>query len=440
MPSSHSARPRRRTLLLGIAVAVLTLAASEPAIAAPHAASAGSVRAPSVPASAVPAVSVPTVSATQDLGTITQNANILFNGAFASGRDNGQSTDYQGHSVWIFNDTALTSDALLTNTAAMTDDLNAADGIDLTSASPYISDDTGVPNSIIPMTLNEYAFQATHNGSCTIDTDPYCGSVFAYWPGAIVADPQRHRLLTFYGKLCRGQGNEGAPCYNGFAGQEQGSGVAAIDMDNQTVTRLDAQNMPAPIHTVDGDDNTMLWGPGQAYGDNSAFVSGDTLYGYGHCENFRCRLGRVPVASVQDRSQWTFYAGDSDGQPVWSANEADAVTVLDSGGAGGTVQWVPGLNAWLNTYMAVLSDTAQYEVADNPWGPWSAPQTMFTGQTPTGGVDYALYGHPEYAQNNGLTQYLSYYQPGTGYQRLERVDLAPSAAPTRSEPGPADRP
>jgi hypothetical protein len=41
-------------------------------------------------------------------------------------------------------------------------------------------------------------------------------------------------------------------------------------------------------------------------------------------------------------------------------------------------------------------------------------------------VDYALYGHPELAQNNGLTQYVSYYQPGTGYQRLVRVDFQPA--------------
>lgn len=411
-------RPRRRALL-AVAAAVLTLAAGEAAGGASPASAAGSV-----PAGAVPAVSVPGVSSTQDLGVIAQNSNILFNGAFASGRDNGQSTGYDGHSVWIFNDTALTNNSLLTNSGAMTDDLNGADGITLTSASPYTSTDTGVPDSLIPMTLNEFAFQADHNGDCTTATDAYCGSVFAYWPGAIVADPQRHRLLTFYGKLCRGQSDEGAPCYNGFAGQEQGNGVAAIDMDSRTVTRLDAENMPAPVHTVDGDDPTMLFGPGQGYGNNSAFVSGDTLYGYGHCVDFRCRLGRVPLASVQDRSQWTFYAGDSAGQPVWSANEADAVAVLDSGGAGGSVQWVPGLNAWLNTYMAPLSNSAQYEVADQPWGPWSAAQTMFQGQPPAGGsVDYAMYAHPEYAQNNGLTQYISYYQPGTGYQRLVRVDL-----------------
>jgi hypothetical protein len=403
----HLTLRRRGAVFAGVAAAVLTMVVGGSTAAA----------APAAPAAAV--------SGTRDLGVITQNANILFNGAFVSGRDNGQSTGYQGHSVWIFNDTALTDNSLLTNSGAMTDDTDASDGLTLTSASPFTSTDSGKPDSLIPMTLNEFAFQANHNGSCTTATDPYCGSVFAYWPGAIVADPQRHRLLTFYGKLCRGQSDAGAPCYNGFAGQEQGGGVAALDMDNRTVTRLDAVNMPAPVHSVEGDDPTLMWGPGQEYGNNSAFVSGDLLYGYGHCVNFRCRLGRVPLASVQDRAQWRFYAGDSGGQPVWSADENAAVTVLDSGAAGGTVQWVPGLNAWLDTYMAPLSNTASYETAPNPWGPWSAPQRMFDGQAPASGVDYASYAHPELAQNNGLTQYISYFQPGTGYQRLERVDFTP---------------
>ncbi|MFI1092822.1 DUF4185 domain-containing protein [Streptomyces sp. NPDC020917] len=402
---------RRSAVFAGVAAAVVSMVVGGPAAsAAPDTA---------------PAAFAAGVSAAQDLGVIAQNPHILYNGAFVSGRDNGQSTGYQGHSVWIFNDTALTDNSLLTNSGAMTDDTDASDGLTLTSASPFTSSDSGVPGSLIPMTLNEFAFQADHNGSCTIATDPYCGSVFAYWPGAIVADPQRHRLLTFYGKLCRGQSDEGAPCYNGFAGQEQGDGIAALDMDSHTVTRLDAVNMPAPVHSVDGDDLTLMWGPGQAYGNNSAFVSGDMLYGYGHCVNFRCRLGRVPLASVQDRAQWRFYAGDSGGQPVWSADESAAVSVLDSGAAGGTVQWVPGLNAWLDTYMAPLSDTAYYETAPNPWGPWSAAQRMFDGQAPASGVDYASYAHPELAQNNGLTQYISYFLPGTGYQRLERVDFTP---------------
>jgi uncharacterized protein DUF4185 len=368
----------------------------------------------------------PTVASTQDLGAITQNANILYNGPFASGRDNGQSTSYQGHSVWIFNDTALTSGQLVSNTGAMTDDLDASDGITLTSGSPFTSNDSGAPGAVVDETAAESAFQTAHNGDCTYPADEYCGSQYAFWPGAIVADPARHRLLTFYGKLCRGQSDADAPCYNGFAGQLIGNGVAELDMDTGTVTRLTAQNMPAPVQSIEGADPTLLFGPDDGYGNNSAVVSGDTLYAYGHCTNYRCRLARVPLASVQDRAQWTFYTGDVDGVPQWSSDETDAVQIMDSGAAGGTVEWVPALQEWLDVYLAPLSNTAYYEVASNPWGPWSSAQAMFTADPPASSVDYALYGHAEYAQNDGLTQYLSYFQPGTGYQMLERVDFQPA--------------
>lgn len=372
------------------------------------------------------AATPPTVTAVSELGPISQNGHILFNGAFVSGRDNGQSTGYLGHSVWIFNDTALTSGTLVSNTGAMTDDLNASDGLTLTSGSPFTTGDGDAPGAVVDLDGTEAAFQSAHNGGCSYPSDPYCGSQYAFWPGAIVADPTRHRLLTFYGKLCRGQSDSAAPCYNGFAGQLLGNGVAALDMDAGTVTRLTAQHLPAPVHSIEGDDPTLLWGPDVAYGNNSAVVQGDTLYAYGHCDNYRCHLGRVPLASVQDRAQWTFYTGTVNGTPQWSTDESASVAIVDSGAAGGTVLWSPGLNEWLDVYLAPLSNTAYVEVADNLWGPWSGPRAVFTAQPPSSGVDYALYGHPELAQNNGLTQYLSYYQPGTGYQRLVRVDFQPA--------------
>jgi hypothetical protein len=373
------------------------------------------------------AATLPTVSSVHELGPITQNGNILFNGAFVSGRDNGQSTGYNGHSVWIFNDTALTNNTLVSNTGAMTDDLDASNGLTLTSGSPFTSSDSGVPGAVVDLDSAEAAFQSAHNGGCSYPADQYCGSQYAFWPGAIVADPARNRLLTFYGKLCRGQSDSAAPCYNGFAGQLIGNGVAALNTSSGTVTRLAAQNLPAPVHSIEGDDPTLLWGAGVAYGNNSAVVQGDTLYAYGHCDNYRCHLGRVPLASVQDRAQWTFYTGTVNGVAQWSASESASVAIVDSGAAGGTVLWSAGLNEWLDVYLAPLSNTAYVEVADNLWGPWSSPEQLFTAQAPASGVDYALYGHPELAQNNGLTQYLSYYQPGTGYQRLVRVDLKPGA-------------
>lgn len=411
--SSFHGRRHRRVPALGAAV-VLAAAVllTGPASGAEDAAG----------TAAEPAVSVGSVT---ELGKITENENIDYDAPFFSGRDNGQSTGYDGKSVWIFNDTGVRNTSELpSNTAAMTDDMDASDGLDLTSASPFTPDDNGVPGPVIPKTGGEQAFLDAHGGDCSVDEDEYCGSQFAWWPGAIVADPARDRLLTFYGKLCRGQ-DAGRPCASDFIGQGQGSGVAELDMNTGTVTRLEAKNLPEPIPSVEGDDATLLFKPGEEYGNGSSVVQGDTLYAYGRCgDDGGCRLARVPLGSVEDRATWEFYAGTENGAALWSADESEAVgTGKRDGAAGSTVHRNEGLGTWINTYMNPLSNTASYQTAPNPWGPWSEPGKLFDSQPPEEGVNYALYAHPELAQNNGRTQYLTYYQPGTGHQRLVRVDF-----------------
>jgi hypothetical protein len=364
------------------------------------------------------------VSATE-LAPLVQNSHV---DTTIGGRDNGQSAGYGSQSVWFFDDTfERDPGAFVNNTAAITGDLNAADGITVTSATPYSATATGAPPEVVPRTLAEFAFQLTHNASgCTTATDPYCGSQYAYWPGPVVADPARNRVLGCFGKLCRGQSGASDPCYNDFVGQAIGTGVAALDMTTHSMSRLTVTNQTTPITSVEGTDPTMLFDPDHGIGGTSTVLVGSTLYAWGECNGLTtCKLGRVPVASVTDRAQWSFYTGtNTAGQPVWSSDIDAAVGTLNSGPAGGTVAWDAGLNAYLDVYMAPFSNTAMYATASNPWGPWSYPQTLFTGVAPTNGaVDYACFLHPEYAQNNGLTQYVTYYHPGDGVQHLVKVNF-----------------
>jgi hypothetical protein len=130
---------------------------------------------------------------------------------------------------------------------------------------------------------------------------------------------------------------------------------------------------------------------------------------------------------MQDRLAWRFYTGTTNGQPQWSADPADAVSIGEiDGAAGGTVQYVPSLHGYLNTYMAGITGVAVYQTAPNPWGPWTDPKTMFTGDPTNTLWDYAMFAHPEYATNGGLTQYITYYNPQTYQQQLVRVDFARS--------------
>jgi hypothetical protein len=120
----------------------------------------------------------------QILGPLDQNSHV-------SARDNGQSVFYGGKSYWFFDDTIETDpDAFLTSTAAVTSDLTAADNIQLHSTTFASEADTGAPTEFVPLSTAETDFQNEHASTdCTGSTDPNCGTVFGFWPGAAVADP-----------------------------------------------------------------------------------------------------------------------------------------------------------------------------------------------------------------------------------------------------------
>ncbi|MHA6763851.1 sigma-70 family RNA polymerase sigma factor [Streptacidiphilus sp. PAMC 29251] len=339
---------------------------------------------------------------------LTQNSRV-------AGRDNGQSTGYGNRSVWVFDDTTLKNPwGFLSNSGAVTTDLDATDGITLTSGNPFTVNPAQTPVNLLPLTAPERAFEAAHSGAggCAGSRDQYCGAVFGFWPGPTIADPKHHRVLVFYGKLCRG-GAAGTPC-SGPLGRGLGGGIAALDMDTGTVTRLVAANGPK-VSSVEGLDPTAFFGPDQVF-SAASLVVGDTAYTYGDCTGYGCKLGRVPLAGITDRSQWRFYTGGG----KWSADPGAGTHVIAPGAAGQTVFYDPALRAFVNVYMPFGSNAVMYQVGGSPFGPWSAARTAL--QTPGGrNNNYALFAHPEYARQNGLVEYLTYFQPDSGAQQLVRL-------------------
>src|SRR6201996_2034990 len=356
----------------------------------------------------VPAV--PGVAAVTSLGAITQGPRV-------AGRDNGQSAQYGSQAGWIFDDTTLKDPfGFLSNSGAATTDLDAAGGITLTSGNPATDDPGQTPVQLIPLTAAEKSFQAAHAAStgCTAATDPYCGVTFAFWPGPVVADPGHGRILFTYGKLCRG-GGTGTPC-SGPLGKGLGTGIASLDMSTGQVTRLTAANGP-DVTSVEGHDPTMFFPDGGGY-SAAALVTGGDLYLYGNCD-YACRVARVPLAQVTDRAQWRFYAGNG----AWSTDPATATGLIDPGGAGQTVFYDGALKAWVNMFMPYQSAKIMFQVGGSPWGPWSAAHTASSIGVP---ADYALFAHPEYAEDGGLVEYLSYFRPSDGSQQLVRLQFKPA--------------
>jgi hypothetical protein len=355
---------------------------------------------------------LPTVRSMDQLAPIVQNARV-------DGRDGGQSTRYGNRSVWIFSDTTLKGPwGFLSNSGAATTDLNASNGITLTSNNPASVAAGPDPVQIVPLTSSEKAFQQAHakDKGCTAAADPYCGVVFGFWPGPVVADPAHDRVLFTYGKLCRG-GATGTPC----AGVKNlGVGIAAVDMTTGTVTRLAATHRSS-VNSIEGIDRTMLFDVSDGF-TAAALVVGTQLYVYGRCD-YGCRVARVPLARVNDHSAWRVFAGDD----RWSSDLSSGVRLTAPGAAGQTVFYSAALKAYVNIYMPYGTTKVMYQVGGSPFGPWSKGATAGQtdpGKTGTSGIDYSLYAHPEYAQDNGLVQYLSYFRPVDGTQRLLRLQFS----------------
>lgn len=359
----------------------------------------------------------PSVIKTTMLGPVHQNGRV-------DARDNGQSVLYRGKSMWFFDDTILQEPfGFLSSTAAITADLDASDGIELTSSNVFEPDSTGEPTDFVPYTAAEQAFQTEHAADdCTDSPDEYCGTVFGLWPGAAVVDPARHRILVSYGKLCRG-GQDGTPCESGFVGQGLGAGFAEVDMRTKTVSRLVAQNRTTDLPSPEGKDDTMFFPLDDDWGGAGLVRRGNTVYAYGKCSLDGCAVAKAPLNAFQDLSRWRYYAGDQSGQARWATDPEQAVVVVGNGAAGGTVTVDQAFGGYVHTYMPFLSQDVLYQTAPHPWGPWSKPATLFTAPK-TEGVDYAAFAHPEFDSSDGRTKYYTYYSSLTGDQMLVRVDFA----------------
>lgn len=342
---------------------------------------------------------IPVLQSVAAMGTVTQDP-------LVQGRDGTYSALMNGKSYWIFNDTALTQDNasgtnFFSNSMAWTSNLDASNGIDLSGN--YV-DSSGAPAAFFPFLPWEAAYNTAHSsGNCTAKP---CGANIAIWPGPIVPDPARHRALIFFGEIWR------APGYTGWISMGEGVGI----WQNGKITR--------PVVSPSSKYPTLLFQGTQVGFTSGWVVVGDTLYMYGNQGGFlieNTQVARVKLADVTNLSAWSYYAGNG----TWSPNASDAVTVFNGGAAGSSVFYDPFLGMYVAIYSGVLNDNLYYNVAYEPWGPWSAATQFYTGLAGyQNNPDYAALAHPEFASGNGQTEYVTYVQD-TGFlaQQLQLLQL-----------------
>ncbi len=350
---------------------------------------------------------IPAVQSVTAMGLVSQDPVV-------QGRDGTYSAQVGNRSYWLFNDTALTVDNasgenFFSNSLAWATNLDATNGITLNGN--YV-DSSGYPTTFFPFLPWETQYNQEHAGSGSNCQVKPCGAEFAIWPGPLVPDPAHNRSLILYGEIWR------SPTYSGWI--SIGEGIAI--WQNGKITR--------PVIQPGTKYPTLMW-QGTDVGFTSGWVvNGDTLYTYGNKGVFLAedtQIAQVPLESATTASAWTYYAGNN----TWSPNAADAVTVFNGGAAGSSVFYDGFLGVYVAIYSGVLNSNLYYNVSYTPWGPWSAATQFYTGLPGyQNNADYAALAHPEFAQGNGQTQFITYVQD-TGFlaqdEQLLKLVFAPPA-------------
>ena len=115
----------------------------------------------------------------------------------------------------------------------------------------------------------------------------------------------------------------------------------------------------------------------------SGFVEGQTvwLFGSGPYRHIDVFLARVNQSQIANRAAWEYFRGTNSGKPVFQAGEAQAQPLVTARCVGElSVRKHPQLG-YLMLYNCGPEGTAPRGIhlrrADNPWGPWDPPITIF---------------------------------------------------------------
>jgi len=118
------------------------------------------------------------------------------------------------------------------------------------------------------------------------------------------------------------------------------------------------------------------------------------------------QLMKVPAdqTSVEDADAYRYFAGtDVDGNPVWSADMADAETIVQGTIGELSVMYNEHLERWIMTY----SDAGDAVIREGltPWGPWGDPIELISVADREG--LYSPYLNPKYVADGGRTVYFT---------------------------------
>ncbi|KAI0914587.1 hypothetical protein F4823DRAFT_557936 [Ustulina deusta] len=144
------------------------------------------------------------------------------------------------------------------------------------------------------------------------------------------------------------------------------------------------------------DENFWLYGsiPYGAYGN---VIKDGIVYLFGKPSNGIVSLAKVPVGSIEDKSQYQYWVNGGWTSSMPRINDANISIPNVSAGGQGTYYFSTYWNKWVWIGQAGISVSADFFIttADSITGPWESPVNFYSGQTGSYALGaYSLQAHP----------------------------------------------
>lgn len=133
------------------------------------------------------------------------------------------------------------------------------------------------------------------------------------------------------------------------------------------------------------------------------------------------QLMRVRPEQIEALDAYEYFAGSALRGERWVEDPDDAVAIVDPPVGELSVMYNEYLERWTMTYLNEESRAIEIREAKNPWGPWSAPFELVSGERYPG--LYGAYMHPEYVEDQGRVVYFNMSQWGPYNVFLMRAEL-----------------
>ena len=103
------------------------------------------------------------------------------------------------------------------------------------------------------------------------------------------------------------------------------------------------------------------------------------MFGSGEYRKSDAYLAAVPVAGFENGAGTVYYTGRDGNGPKWSVLESDAEPIIKHDTIGDlSVTFVPQAGKWIALYDSRSPDGVLMRYANEPWGPWSDSQVIFS--------------------------------------------------------------